>query len=76
MEEPKELEGLSIGKVYTTEYPPLREATEADIRIERTCQVFSTDKERKACEKGFKEGVNYSIEAIEFVKRKEKSILK
>ena len=66
--ESKRLEGKSIGKSYTTNYPPLKEATEADIRMERTCQVFQ-NKEKKACERGFREGIDYSIEAIEFMKR-------
>jgi len=63
------LEGKSIGKSYTTNYPPLKKAAEVDIRMERTCQVFPIDREKKACERGFREGVEYSIEAIEFIKR-------
>ena len=52
----------------------MEEATEADIRIERACQVFSTDKEKRACERGFREGVSYSIEALRFVKRRWKNV--
>jgi len=66
--ESERLNGKNIGKRYTTDYPPLKEATEADIRMERTCQVFQ-NKEKTACERGFREGIDYSIEAIEFMKR-------
>ncbi len=72
----EELEGKSIGKRYTTDYPdyPLKKATEIDIRIERTCQVFSTEKEKRACERGFREGALYSVEILRYIMKGIKEI--
>ena len=74
--EKEEIEGKSIGRRYSTSYPPLKKTTELELRMDNECKVFLTDKERKACRRGFKEGVNYSIEAIELVKRKGLKVLK